>query len=189
MGISGWTILGKLKKYIPVPIPDSLFNFLTANSLTYRHLPKAAFDVLTAEFGQNPRIYALFNEFLHGDTFQRKFVVQLLGVARGKAGDSWEVRRLAALMLQHQVWRLPAEEVEAFDFVFTHLNLKAASGIDADVKDAVLKEGFSTTSLRGFIQEFQRKLERFRHVHQQIDGKRTSPEGLQDFIHLSLWGG
>ncbi len=185
MGISGWTILGKLKKRIPVPIPDSLFNFLTPNSLAYRHLPKAVFDVLTTEFGQNPRVYALFNEFLRVDTFQRYFVVLLLGVARGKAGDSWEVRRLAALMLQHQVWRLPAEEVEAFDFVFTQLNLKAASGIDADVKDAVLKEGFSTTTLRGFIQEFQRKLERFRHVHQQIDGKRTSPEGVQDFIHLS----
>ena len=98
MGISGWTILGKLKKRIPVPIPDSLFNFLTANSLAYRHLPKAVFDVLTTEFGQNPRVYALFNEFLRVDTFQRKFVVQLLGVARGKAGDSWEVRRLAALM-------------------------------------------------------------------------------------------
>ena len=161
-----------------------MFNILKKSSApVYPHIPELLLHILKTEFEDNSRVYKLFKELLQTETYCRSFTSKLLHVAKGNSRDSWNVRRLATLMLQHHVLLLPPDNIEEFDFLFAQLNLKA-SGADT-VKEIVLKEGYSTIELRGFIGEFRRKLERLHRVHRQIKGSATSAEGLRDFIHLS----
>ena len=151
----------------------------------YPRIPGPLFTVLATAFDSSQRVFDLFSEFFHHESYARSFTSKLLAIAKREDGDPWEVRRLATLMLHHQVLLLPPEDIEEFDFLFAELSLKASNTPLSDLKEAVFKEGFSTTELRGFIQEFRRKLERHRAVHQQINGARTSERGLLDFIALS----
>ena len=88
-------------------------------------------------------------------------------------------------MLEHQILKLHPEKVDDFDFVFTQLNLKEASGSGQGIVRSVLKEGYSTTDLRQFIPEFRRRLARLNRVHRRVKGKRTPLSALGDFIALS----
>jgi hypothetical protein len=127
----------------------------------------------------------LFNVFLQCPAYDRGLLLKLLAVAQGNSGDSWEVRRLAILMLEHQVLKIPAEDLEEFDFLLTQLKLKPHTGPPLQVKDSVLKEGFSTTDLPGFTLELRTKLKRFNRVHNQINGSKTTARAVTDFIALS----
>lgn len=146
-------------------------------------LPAPLHHILNTEFDDDSRVYALFKDFLQAESYHRPFAEKLLHIARGNDGAAWPVRRLATLMLQHQALLLPPDRQEAFDFLFTALNLKTA-GADT-VEEAVLKEGYSTTELQGFINEFLRKLGRHHRVLRLIQGRTTSAEAVRDFIHLS----
>lgn len=161
-----------------------MFNLLKRRKEpAYPHIPEPLLNILKTEFEEHFRVDELFKEFFQAETYRRSFTSKLVHVARGKGGDSWKVRRLATSMLQHHVCLLPPDNIEEFDFLFIQLKLKATGA--NNVKDAVLKEGYSTTDLRGFIVEFRRKLERLNRVHRQIKGSTTSVEGLGDFMHLS----
>ncbi len=151
----------------------------------YPRIPGPLFTVLAAAFDSSPRVFDLFSEFFHHESYARSFTSKLLAIAKREDGDPWEVRRLATLMLQHQVLLLPPENIEEFDFLFAELGLKASNTPLSKLKDAVFDEGYTTTELRGFIQEFRRKLERYQPVHQQINGARTTERGVQDFIALA----
>ena len=123
----------------------------------------------------------LLDEFLGQRTFQKSFCGKLLGLARQR-GVAWETRCLAVLMLEHLVLKLRPDDLEAFDYLFAELKLKASRG---ELSAAVLKEGYSTTELRPFILEIQRRLARLSRVHQLIRGRKTSPEALGEFVTVS----
>lgn len=147
--------------------------------------PDRLFHTLATEFDDPLRAYDLFNAFLQCPSYSRSLLLKLLDVARGSNGDTWEIRRLAILMLEHQVLKIPPENVEEFDLLLTELKLKTATGLSLKVNESVLREGYSTVDLRGFIAELRRKLERLKRVHDQIKGERTKQKALLDFINLS----
>ena len=151
----------------------------------HSNIPGHLFDILAGEFSGEPCAFDLFDEFFRHKSYSRTFTSRLIDVAKGSLKSSWEIRRLAILMLEHQALKLPVECLEEFDFLFTRLNLKSGEGIGSTVNDSVLKEGYSTTDLRGFVFEFRRNLERLKRVHHRIRGNKTSEEDLSDFIHLS----
>src|SRR5690349_691918 len=104
----------------------------------------------------------LLDEFLGQRTFQQSFCARLLELARQRR-VRWETRCLAVLMLEHQVLKLRPDNLAAFDYLFAELKLKAP-GVENKLTAAVLKEGYSTTELRPFIVEFQRRLARLSRV-------------------------
>jgi len=120
---------------------------------------------------------ALLDEFLAHQTFEKDFCRKLINLARQREGVVWETRCLAILMLEHQVLKLKPEDFEAFDFLYTELNLKLFPD--------VLKVGYSTTEFRPFIHEFQRKLARLNRVHCEIRGRRTSAAALHEFLEAA----
>jgi len=139
-------------------------------------------SLLTHHFEHDAQAYALVEEFLGNDTYNKAFCTTLIGVARGRTSASWELRRLAVLMLEHQILKLSPRSVNDVDFILTELKLKQQTGA---LSTSLLKEGYTTTNLRKFIPEFRRKLQRFNHVHTKIEGWRTSNEALGDFLELS----
>lgn len=156
---------------------------LARHSQTFK--PDRLFNTLATEFDDPLRAYDLFNAFLQCPSYSRSLLLKLLEVARGSSGEAWEIRRLAILMLEHQVLKILPENLEEFDLLLTGLNLKPAAGLSLKVNESVLQEGYSTTDLRGFVVEFQRKLWRLKRIHDQISGERITHRALLDFIHLS----
>jgi hypothetical protein len=137
--------------------------------------------LLAPEFDEAPQALRLFDEFLSNESYSHAFCLRLLAVAKHRTGASWSIRRLAILMLEHQILKLPPDNLDDFAFLFTELNLKEATGIVS----SVLKEGYSTTDFRQFVQEFRRKLERLNRIHDAIRGRKTPDTALHDFIELS----
>ncbi|MGA9996766.1 MAG: hypothetical protein WBP93_15210, partial [Pyrinomonadaceae bacterium] len=156
---------------------------LARHSETFK--PDRLFNTLATEFDDPLRAYDLFKDFLQCSSYSRSLLLKLLGVAQGNSDDDWETRRLAVLMLEHQVLKIPPESIEEFDILLTQLKLKPATGRSLKVNQSVLREGYSTTDLRAFIVEFRRKLERLKRIHDEISGERTTRRALLDFIALS----
>ncbi|MGI9069720.1 MAG: hypothetical protein ACR2HX_25370, partial [Pyrinomonadaceae bacterium] len=142
-------------------------------------------SLLTTQFDDASQAYSLFAEFLTRNSYSRCLCLNLLAVAQDGTATSWDVRRLAVLMLEHQTLKIHLDDLDEFNFLFTQLNLKKAPALNAGIVSSVLKEGYSTTEPRHFILEFRSKLERLNRVHAKIRGWRTSDEGLRDFIDLS----
>lgn len=142
-------------------------------------------SILTLRFEGDAQAYALLDQFLGNETYDKSFCKELIHIARGNTDTSWELRRLAVLMLEHQVLKIPARSLNDFDFILTELNLKKQTGLNIALSSSLLKEGYTTTNLRRFIPEFRRKLERHEYIHAKIDGLRTSEEALHDFVELS----
>ena len=114
---------------------------------------------------------------------QKDLCLKLISLARDSS-TSWETRRFATLLAEHQILKLRAEDVETFDAIFVALDLKQP-GLERAITSAVLKEGYSTTELRGFIGEFQRKLSRLNRVHRKLHRKKANDAGVREFIELS----
>lgn len=144
--------------------------------------PDRLFNTLATEFDDPLRAYDLFDAFLECPSYDRSLLLKLLEVARGDNDDAWEIRRLATLMFEHQVLKIPPENIEEFDVLLTELKLKPAVGLSLKLNENVLLEGYSTTNLRDFIPEFRRKLERLKPLHNQINGRRITRRVLLDFI-------
>ena len=142
-------------------------------------------DLLTTEFDDVDQARPLFVEFLRQKTYNQTFCLRLLALARQKTGASWALRRVAILMLEHQVLKLDPARPDDFDWLLTQLRLKTALGPDHPIISSVLKEGFSTTDFRYFVPELRRKLQRLNRVHDRIRGAKTSEDALRDFIELS----
>jgi hypothetical protein len=143
------------------------------------------FNLLRTEFPDVRQAYEVFDEFLRQETYNDNFCLKLLGIAKQRNAARWDLRRLAMLMLEHQILKIPPNQLDDFDLLFTQLNLKSAPGHNKAIVSSVLKEGYSTTDLRHFIPEFRSKLERLNYVHDKIRGTRTSDNVLRDFIELS----
>ena len=142
-------------------------------------------NILSFRFEGDAEAYALLEQFLNHETYNKSFSHELIQIARGETVASWELRRLAVLMLEHQILKIPSRSLNDFDFVITGLNLKQQIGPNVALSSSLLKEGYTTTNLRRFIPEFRRKLARLEHVHAKIEGPRTSDEALHDFLELS----
>jgi hypothetical protein len=147
--------------------------------------PDRLFNTLATEFDDPLRAYDLFKAFLQCPSYNRTLLIKLLGIAQGGSGDAWEIRRLAILMLEHQVLKIPPAKIAEFDVLLTGLKLKPAAGPSLRVNESVLQEGYSTTDLRGFVVELRRKLERLKWIHDQINEERITRRALLDFIALS----
>lgn len=148
-------------------------------------LPQKLIALLTAEFPKAALASELIDEFLQQRDFDRSFCQKLITVARQRAGVRWDIRRLAVLMLEHQILKLRPDKLKEFDLIFTQLDLKQTSAGKPALVRSLLKEGYSTTDLRKFIPEFRRKLARLNRVHDKIEGNQTSVSALRDFIELS----
>jgi hypothetical protein len=118
-------------------------------------LPKALRAALVAEGTGDSRIPSLLRELLDPPVYRREAAVTLLERARGSHGDSWEVRRLAVLMLQDQLLRLAPSDLDEHVFL---LRLLGIAGDSPRIDESVLTEGYSTVQPRGFVRELRRRL-------------------------------
>lgn len=112
--------------------------------------------------------------------------MRLLSIARGEGegGAAWETRRLAVLMLEHQLLKLDPDNLREFDFLLSELKLKQP-GLDRPMVSSVLREGFTTTELRSFTFEIQNKLSRLSRIHSRLRGRASSQVALREFIALA----
>ena len=122
----------------------------------------------------------LLDEFLRHRTYQKSFCRKLINLARDRS-VAWETRCLATLMAEHQILKLKPDDLDAFDRIFTELNLKTAGAL----KPALLKDGYSTIEPRRFIKEFQHRLARLDRVHRNIHGPNTSDAALREFVAVA----
>jgi len=141
--------------------------------------------LLPFEFRGNRRVNDLFDEFLTQKNYNRALCKRLLTVSRQRRGVPWELRRLAILMLEHQILKLDPANISEFDFLLRQLGLKPARGHAHAVTGDVLKQGYSTTDSPQFVLELHRRLQRLDHVHRGIKGRRTSDAALHDFWNCS----
>ena len=114
---------------------------------------------------------------------EKDVCLKLINVAK-QADLPWEARCFATLLAEHQILKLRAGDLESFDAIFVALNLKQP-GVERAVNASVLKEGYSTTELRGFSNEFQRKLSRLNRVHRKMHGKKSHDAHVREFIQLA----
>lgn len=148
-------------------------------------LPSNLLAVLSHDLAGDTAAAGLFSRFLDEDgsrRFRRPFVHHLLNVGQGDGGDRWEVRCLAALMLQQQVLRLPESRFRELADLLTRLGLLDATGL---VRASVLAEGFSTTEPRAFAGELRRRLARAEPAFRGLRGRDTSQDAWRRFLALA----
>jgi hypothetical protein len=129
------------------------------------------------EWSGEPSLLALRDRFLAARGFEPRLAAELADVAAGRAGASWEARRLAALMLHRQVLLMPPHDLAAHDDLFLRLGLKP--GPDRPLAPWLLAEGFTTTEPRGFVRELRAWLARGRRWFRDLHGAATSPATLR----------
>jgi hypothetical protein len=142
-------------------------------------------ELFANEFHEPHQAYDLFADFLQQTNFSSNFCLKLLNLAKRPTTAPWELRRLALLMLEHQILKLSPDNLADFDFVLTQLKLKEGPGLNKRIRSSVLKEGYSNVDLCCFIREFRRKLERLKYVHDKIRGWRTTDQQIFNFLRLS----
>ena len=142
-------------------------------------------DLLTSEFDDAHQAFDLFDEFLRHKSYNNSFCRKLISVAKQQTSTSWAIRRLAILMLEHQILKLEPGNLNECDFLLTQLNLKQALGPNHEIVSSVLREGYSTTDFLQFFSQLRRKLARLNRVHDRIRGRSTSVTAIREFIELS----
>src|SRR4051794_21848243 len=85
-------------------------------------------SILTLRFEGDTQAHALLDEFLENEAYNKSFCKELIQIARSESGASWDLRRLAVLMLEHQILKIAAHSLNDFDFILTELSLKKQSG-------------------------------------------------------------
>ena len=139
------------------------------------------------ELDGDERASSLIHHFLHHRGYQREFSLELLDIARAARSWTWETRRVAVLMLEHQLLKLSENDAGEFGFWLTKLGITRATDGNGNgrVRDAMRKEGYSTTEVAGFVREFRRRLERLNRVHLALDTPAISEQALCDFIQAA----
>jgi len=141
--------------------------------------------LVTTRFRDVDQVCDLFHEFLKRRIYNQDFCLSLFAIARQRTATPWELRRLAVLMLEHQILKIKPDHAADFAFILTQLKLTKSSGRDTRIVNSVLQEGYSTTDFHAFIPEFRARLGRLNRVHDKIKGRSTSSAALRDFIHVS----
>lgn len=142
-------------------------------------------EVLQLEFNGNPRAIELFQWFFEAATYSRPFVLHLLETARGKRGDSWDVRRFATRMLQEHLLSMDANDVREFGIVFGQLNPDLVLEKNAKLPKSVLNEGYSTLDAPGFIKQFRRRLMRPRCPVSPRRKRPVTKTGVRELVEQS----
>jgi SOS response regulatory protein OraA/RecX len=155
------------------------------NDAVCERLSDALVKALRDEFSGEQRAVLLFQQFVHATAYSRQFALLLTDVARGRHADSWEIRRLAALLLQEHLLKLDVANTREFRFILEELGLRTELGSKTEMPASVLKEGYSSRDVRCFIVEFRRRLGRPHWLvrperYDVIDG-----DGLRTFVHCS----
>ena len=133
--------------------------------------------------GEHRFTIGLVDEFLAHRTYQHAFCLKLFELGKNPS-VSWDVRRLATLMAENQILKLQPEKLNEFDALFSELRLKSP-GLHNAIASSVLREGYSTTELSGFVVEFLRRLARNERVHRNIRGGKTTNKAVDEFIEYS----
>jgi hypothetical protein len=140
---------------------------------------------LHAEVGPFPGLEELAAAFLACRGYSGRLARRLIEAGRGAAGEAWEMRRLAALMLQHLVLELPRRDLEELDLLCVALGLKGAPGRDLPLDAQVLAEGYSTTGIEGFGRELRHRLGSAARVCSPLCGLATAAAAWRDFLSFS----
>ncbi|MBV9675454.1 MAG: hypothetical protein JO185_03915 [Acidobacteriaceae bacterium] len=148
-------------------------------------LPFDLVALAEAEFGRGGCAPHLLRVFLTPDAYVRDSALALLSSAKGLSGELWTGRCLALLLLENQLLRLTPDDLSEFDLILVALGLKPEIGHAIPVRASVLKEGFSTQNLRGFITELIRRLSRLNRVHEPIRRPDCDRVGWEYFFRTS----
>src|SRR5262249_31487250 len=148
-------------------------------------LPGPLLDRITSRCAGKPGVRDLLIQFLQVKGYSQEFSLDLINIARGSLRDRWELRRLAALMLENQILKIRGRALPELDLLLTVLGIKLEPGPNAPISKDVLAQGYSSTHLPDFAVEFRQKLSRLNRVHNRIRGFRTSRSGLEDFLEAS----
>jgi hypothetical protein len=150
--------------------------------------------LVRSAFPDNPAAPPLLDRFLHSRRdYDRGFVEFLLAVAGSptagepalEADRAWEIRRLAAFMLQQQFLLLPAGEVEESLPLLGHLGLLVPGQAPPRLRQDVLQEGYMTAEPAAFLREFRRHLGRMNRVLRPLGRARVSCRACEDFLLAS----
>ena len=141
--------------------------------------------LVAEEMDGDVRASPLVRRFVEHRTYQRAFCLDLLDIARTPRSWTWEVRRLAVLMLEHQVLKLPEHDHDEFSLLLARLGILPATHANGHVRDSMRKEGYSTTQTTKFIAELRRRLERLNRVHLPLDATDVAEQAMRDFIDAS----
>src|SRR5262245_39441364 len=98
------------------------------NDAVCQRLSDAMVKLLHDEFAGDRCAVLLFQQFVRAAAYSRQFALLLTDVARGQHSYSWEIRRLAALMLQEHLLKLEVENTSEFRFVLKELGLRTERG-------------------------------------------------------------
>lgn len=146
-------------------------------------LPAKLHRVLKARFSGDSRVISLCAEFLSRKEYDRRFVTKLLAISDGSAGDSWNIRLFATLILANQCRQLDPGNEEEFKFLFVKFGIFAPKA--NRINDRVLREGYTSTDFHLFVVQFLRTLNRLERIHRKIQGQQTTPRVLDEFIYVS----
>ena len=94
----------------------------------------------------------------------------------------WEIRCLAAMMLQQQFLHLSADDVDESLRFLGRMGLLGVGESADRIRDGVLKEGYTSTEPMAFLVEFRRHMERLGRVLSPIGRRRVTSRALRDFV-------
>lgn len=146
-------------------------------------LPAGLLAALPPELARDAGVRDLFARFVAAEGYVEELALDLIDVAAGAAGDAWEVRRIAALMLQEQVLRLPVRDESRFLVLLGRLGLLAPGG--KAVAERVLAEGYTTTAVPRFARQLRRRLARAGPVLRPLRARPVPARAWRDFLHLA----
>jgi hypothetical protein len=159
-----------------------------------RHDDTKLDQVAASEFPENPPAVRLIAEFLrHSQSYDREFVEALFtrslsataGESNVQAAQAWEIRCLAALMLQQQFLHLSARDANESLAFLGLLGLLGPESSEPRVAEAVLTEGYTTTKPVAFLRQFRRRLRRLGRILTPMGRSRVTSRALQDFVAVA----
>ncbi len=136
-----------------------------------RTLPRRLHAVVEREPGASAGL-ALIARWLGRGAAQPACLDALIEAARGAGGESWELRRIATLMLEHEALRAGNRELER---ICDRLGIRPPR----------FDEGYTATTPDALAAQLRARLARNARVHDGIRGPRTSPRALEAFLRLA----
>jgi hypothetical protein len=160
-----------LKLLLPTRVQAALEIYMPRTSgqvtASFKLVPETE-NIISREFKDGPVARVLFTRFLNCAAYCSDFAEELIRVAAGFAGASWELRRACVLMLENQVLSLAAEDLDEHDRLLRAIGMKLD---DAEAKDSILV--------------LRDRLSRLSRVHHLICGQKTTATSLADFLHVA----
>jgi hypothetical protein len=146
-----------------------------------RSIPEHAVNVLKRIFPAEPAALRLLNAVFGGRGYERATALTLIGVGRGRTAESWELRCLAILLLEHYMRRLSPRNLNEHKILVDSLGIKLSN---SNLRRDLLKQGYSQTKLKGFVAELRRRLARTDYLNSAISTPGASRDDWEDFLSL-----